>query len=75
MYYIKVNWYNDYEESDQITHMFTIAKNFNDAMQNVTDTFDYINSVEIQEIYCGNDCKCIYVPEELVDAIIKENEI
>jgi len=56
MYYAKVNWYNDYDEKDIITHIMIPAADYNEAMQVITSQFSYINSIEMK-LVDGCECK------------------
>ena len=72
MYYVKVNWYNDYDESDEISHMIVCAEDWNEAMQKVNGQFNYINSIEMRKIQ-SDKCDVVYITEEILDTIEQEN--
>ena len=73
MYYAKVNWYNDHDEKDVISHMMIPAADYNEAMQAITSNFRYINSLEMKEVD-GIECKFVFIPESCVEAVIAEND-
>lgn len=72
MYYAKVNWFDTADEEDKLSFMFIPAEDWNEAMQKITGQFEWINSIEMTEVDSGK-CDVIYVPENLVDAIMEEN--
>ena len=73
MYYAIVNWYNEYDEEDIISHMLVPADDWNDAMSKVVKQFQWINSIKMEEISgCGN-AEVVYIPENCVEAVINEN--
>ena len=72
MYYAKVNWFDTYKEEDCVRHIFILAGDWNDAMQKISGQFDFINSVEMKEINFGK-CDVVYLPEDVVEAVIEEN--
>lgn len=73
MYYAVVNWYDDYNEEDKVNRMLILADSWNEAMQQITNEFQWINSIQMQGVVDGDKTKIIYIPEDCVDAIIKEN--
>ena len=73
MYYAKVNWYNDYDEKDIITHIMIPAADYNEAMQEITSQFSYINSIEMK-VVDSCECKLVFIPESCVEAVIAEND-
>lgn len=78
LYFAKIQWYNDYKDTDEITCAFIIAKDYNDAMYKITNDFQYINSVTIDEIQPNNlyDIQCVYVPNNpvIINEIKKAND-
>lgn len=72
MYYAKVNWFDSYDDSDKIDHIFILAHDWNEAMQKVTNEFEQVNSIEMREVVYGPSAM-IYVPEEIVETIISTN--
>ena len=72
MYYAKVNWFDTTDEEDKLSFMFIPAEDWNEAMQKITGQFEWINSIEMTEVDSGK-CDVIFVPENLVDAIMEEN--
>ena len=73
MYYVFVNWYDNYNEEDKINRMLIPANDWNEAMQLITSEFQWINSIQMEEVVGGDKTKIIYIPEDCVDAVIKEN--
>ena len=72
MYYAKVNWFDTADEEDKLSFMFIPAADWNEAMQKITGQFEWINSIEMTEVDSGK-CDVVFVPENLVDAIMEEN--
>lgn len=72
MYYAKVNWFDTIKEEDSVSYMIIPAADWNDAMQKVSSQFDFINSVEMKEINFEK-CDVIFLPEDVVEAVIEEN--
>ena len=72
MYYAKVNWFNTVDEEDCISFMLIPAEDWNDAMQKITNEFDWINSIEMEEVD-STECDLVFIPEDLVERVIKEN--
>lgn len=72
MYFAKVNWYNDYEEKDIISCMIICASNWNEAMEKVSGQFNYINSIQMDQID-STECDVVYITEDMLDGILKEN--
>ena len=74
MYYAKVNWYDDCDEKDVISHVMIPAADYNEAMQVITSQFDYINSLEMKEVDGCGECKLVFIPESYVEDVIAEND-
>lgn len=72
MYYAKVNWFDTFKQEDSVSHMLIPAVDWNDAMQKVSGQFEFINSVEMKEVNFEN-CEVVYLPEDVVEAVIEEN--
>lgn len=72
MYYAKVNWFDSLKEEDIIEFIIISAKDWNDAMQKITDEFTEINSIEMIEI-SNVERSIIYVPESSIEFILNEN--
>ena len=72
MYYAKVNWFDTYKEEDSVSHLLIPAADWNDAMQKVSGQFDFINSIEMKEINFEK-YDVVYLPEDVVEAVIEEN--
>ena len=72
MYYAKVNWFDITVEEDKLSFMFICAWDWNDAMQKITEQFEWINSVEMTEI-SSEECSVVFVPEDVVNAVMEEN--
>ena len=72
MYYATVNWYDDYNEEDKINHMLIPANDWNEAMQKVTNEFQWINSIEMK-VVDDYECKLVFIPESCVEDVIAEN--
>jgi hypothetical protein len=72
MYYAKVNWFDTIKEEDSISHMLIPAGDWNDAMQKISGEFEFINSIEMKEVNFEK-CDVVYLPEDVVEAVIEEN--
>ena len=72
MYFAKVNWYNDYEEKDVISCMIICADDWNEAMAKVSKQFNYINSINMEQLD-STECDVVYITEDMLDGIRKEN--
>lgn len=71
MYYAKIK-YVDYEDSERIFHIMVGASSFKQAMEYIEREFDDIIAIEIEQLN-AEDTKCIYLPDDCVEAIKKEN--
>lgn len=72
MYYAKVNWFDTLKEEDSVSHLLIPAANWNDAMQKISGEFEFINSIEMKEINFEK-YDVVYLPEDVVEAVIEEN--
>lgn len=72
MYYAKVNWYNDFNENDEIVHIIICASDWNEAMQKINGEFKYINSIEMRQIQ-SDKCDVVYITENILKVIEEEN--
>ena len=72
MYLAKVNWYNDYENKDVISCMILCAGDWNEAMEKVSGQFNYINSIQMEQLD-ATECDVVYMTEDMLDDIRKEN--
>lgn len=72
MYYAKINWFDTITEEDRISFVLIPSKDWNDAMQQITSTFEWINSIEMTEI-SSTPCGMVFIPEDLVDPVLQEN--
>ena len=78
LFLVKVNWYDDYKDEERISCAFVIATSYAEACVKVSNDFQYINKVEIEEVISANyvDINCVYVPNDndLIDRIRNEND-
>lgn len=72
MYYAKIKWYVDCEDRECISHIMVGASSFRQAMEYVEREFDDIIAIEL-ELLNTEDTKCIYIPDNCVEAIKNEN--
>ena len=72
MYYAKVNWFDRIKEEDSLSYLLIPAIDWNDAMQKICVEFEFINSVEMKEVNFEK-CEVVYLPEDVVEAVIEEN--
>ena len=73
MYYVVVNWFDNFKEEDIITHLIVIAEDWNDATLKVINRFEWINSIKMTEIGVSED-PIIEIPSGCVKAVLKENK-
>lgn len=71
LFHAKVNWWNEYDTEDVIDHVFVVGKSWNDATEKINNTFDCINSIEIESINDEGDM--VFVESEHVDSIKELN--
>lgn len=77
LYFVRINWYDDYSDEDKISCAFIVAPSYAEAVNRMASDFQYINSITIDEVqpadYC--DINCVYVPDnqEIINAIREEN--
>ncbi len=77
LYFVKLNWYDDFEDENKTVCAFVLASSYAKACKKVSDDFQYINKVEIEEITSTyTNINCIYVPndDELIKRIKEEND-
>lgn len=72
MYFAKVNWYNDYDEKDVISCMIICANGWNEAMEKISKQFTWINSIQMDQLD-SDECDVVYITEDMLDGILKEN--
>ena len=72
MYYAEVMWWNEYEGEDVITHMFVVASSYEEATRYINQSFDYIESIKIEE-FDSEERHIIYIPKEAVQQVKEEN--
>ena len=72
MYYAKVNWFNEFKETDTISHVIVLGTDWNEAMAKINDEFTYINSIEMTQLH-DIACNVVYITEDMIDGIIMEN--
>lgn len=73
MYYAKVNWYDEYNEKDIISHIIICASNWNDAMQKINNSFTWLNSIEMRQVQ-AEEVDVVFINEDAVESILKEND-
>ena len=72
MYYAEVMWWNEYEEENVITHMFIAASSYEEAMHYINQTFNYIESIKLEE-FDSEERRIVYIPKEVVQQVKEEN--
>ena len=72
MYYAEVTWFDKYNENDITTHMFIIASSYKEAMRYISQNFNCIESVKIEEID-SEERHIIYIPKDAVQQTKEEN--
>ena len=71
MYVAKVNWFDESKEEDVISTLITFGENWNEAMQTISNEFECMNSIDMTEIFPGENV--LYIPEDVIDSIIQYN--
>lgn len=72
MYYAKIKWYVDYEDSEHVSHIMVSASSFKQAMEYIEREFDDIIAIELEQLN-AEDTKCIYLPDDCIEAVKNEN--
>lgn len=72
MYKAKVSWYNDYEDKDEVSFILVCAESWEAAMKYIVEGFDYIDSIEIEQLHAGEH-RIVYIPPECVVDVTREN--
>lgn len=72
MYYAKIKWYVDCDDSEQTSHIMVGASSFKQAMEYIEHEFDEIVSIELEQINV-EDTKCVYLPDDCVEAVKNKN--
>lgn len=72
MYKAKVSWYNDYDDKDEVSFVLVCAESWEAAMRYITESFEYIDSIEIEQIHPGEQ-RIVYLPPECVVDVTREN--
>lgn len=79
LYFVKVNWYDTYNDKEEIACAFVIATDYASAVKKVAGDYEVINSITIEEVVENGMChvNAIYVPDDpyLIDKIKETNEI
>jgi len=71
MYYAKVNWWNEVKEEDVIEHVLIPATDWNSAMGKLTNQFENLNSIEMQEL--DRYSSIVYLPEQYINEVVEMN--
>ena len=72
MYYAEVMWWDEYKEEDVITHMFVAAGSYEEATRYINQTFNYIESIKIEELD-SEERHIVYIPKEVAQQVKEEN--
>lgn len=72
MYYAEVMWFDKYKEEDIITYMFIIASSYKEAMRYISQDFDCIESIKIEEVD-SEERHIVYIPKDAVQQIKEDN--
>ena len=72
MYYAEVAWWNDFSNEDMSNCMFITAGSYEEAIRYITESFNSIVSITIEEI-SDEECHAVYVPKELAQQVKEEN--
>ncbi len=57
LYYVTVNWWNDFEDKEITSHFYAFAKSLSDLSDRIENSYKYIDSVKIKMInlMCGDE--------------------
>ena len=72
MYKAKVSWYNDYEDTDEVSFILVCAESWEAAMKYIVEAFENIEFIEIEQLRAG-DHRIVYIPPECMVDVTKEN--
>ena len=71
MYYAKVNFFVEGDMEDAVEHILIAKKEWNEAMQVITNTYNNINSIEME--WVNDSADVVYVKEDLIEDMIMYN--
>lgn len=71
MYYAKVNFFVEGDMEDAVEHIFITKKEWNEAMQVITNTYSNINSIEME--WVNDSADIVYVKEDLIEDMVMYN--
>lgn len=71
MYYAKVNFFVEGDMEDAVEHIFIAKKEWNEAMQVITNTYSNINSIEME--WVNESADVVFVKEDLIEDMIMYN--
>lgn len=72
MYFARIMWWNELDEKDVATSMFICADSYEGAIKYITEAFDNIESINIEE-FDSEERHIIYIPEEVAQQVKEEN--
>lgn len=72
IYHATINWWDDIDEEDVITHAFISANDLNDVMYAINQRFGYINSINIDKVN-SDKYGIVCVPDTAADEIVELN--
>lgn len=66
LYFVTVEWYDEYKEEDRTSYALVIAKSISGAAKKVAKDFNYISSIKAEEWISGGlvDVNCVYLPDD-----------
>ena len=75
LYFASVHWYDSYKEEDKDDKAFVFGTSMSDAMGNLDESFDDIQSVTLEEVQYDASAPIVYVPDdvELIEKIVEQN--
>lgn len=72
MYYVKMEYYCDYDDKEYTYHMMICAESYAEAVEKATKDYKWVNSLTVEQIQFEK-CDVIYIPKDCVDAVVAEN--
>ena len=73
MYYLKIEWYDEYQDTDKINYALVPANSYTAAIGIIVRKFNWINKIEITELNSVENQQAVFIPEECIDKVIQEN--
>ena len=63
LYFVTVEWYDEYHDEDKTSHILVIAKSIHGAVRKASQDFNYVNSIKVENWADGN-VHGVYLPND-----------